>query len=403
LHTVLPGIQYSSVSLFVFSDEVIMQDRTLNKAVAASLLIFGLTSSALADEQIDPAGTWTLRASRPGRPAQESTLKLEKNGDQLVGVIKDAQGRTGTIKDAQIKDNDITFRVEVERDGQKFNFIYKGKLSKDAMKGTVLAKILGQQLTFDFDGKRAKENATLSGSWKLSLGGPQRAQQGGGARPQGAGGRGRPGGGRPGMPQMMLNLREEGGKVSGDFIGFGGKATPIQDATLKDGELTFKVPQEMGPNKVTIEFVGKLAGDKLQGTAKIPLPQGTRSLGFQGERQKAATANAGGTWKLKVALKDGPTLEPTLKLTQTGTTLKGAYVGEQGETPISNALIFGEEITFDVNRERDGKKYRLHYQGKVKGDALIGSVDYDFDGIIGFVDFKGERVSASTASSDKTH
>jgi hypothetical protein len=379
--------------------------RTLNKALAASLLIFGLTSSARADEKIDPAGTWVVQASRPGRPAQESTLKLEKNGDQLVGVITDAQGRTGTIKDAKLTGNEISFRVEVERDGQQFNFNYKGKLTKDTMKGTVAAKILGRELTFDFDGKRAKESATLTGSWKLSLGfgGGQRAQQGAGARPQGAGGRGRPGGGRPGMPQMMLNLREEGGKVSGDFIGFGGKATPIQDAKVKDGELTFKVPQELGPNKVTLEFVGKLAGDKLQGTAKIPLPQGTRSLGFQGERTKAATANAGGTWKLKVALKDGPTFEPTLKLTQTGTTLKGTYVGEQGETPISNALIFGEEVTFDVNRNPDGKKYRLHYQGKIKGDALTGSVDYDFDGIIGFVDFKGERVSASTASSDKAH
>jgi hypothetical protein len=381
------------------------RDRTLNKAItAASLLIFGLASSALADEKIDPAGAWVLRASRPGRPAQESTLKLEKNGEQLVGVITDSQGRTGSIKDAQLKDNDISFRVEVERDGQQFNFIYKGKLTKDTMKGTMTAKILGRELAFDFDGKRVKENATVSGSWKLSLGfgGGQRSQ-GAGARPAGAGGRGRPGGGRPGMPQMMLNLKEEGGKITGDFIGFAGKATPIQDVKFKDGELSFKVPQEMGPNKVTIEFVGKLTADKLQGTAKIPLPQGVRNLSFQGEHMKTPTANAGGTWKLKVALKDGPTFEPTLKLTQTGTTLKGTYIGEQGETPISNALIFGEEITFDVNRDRDGKKYRLHYQGKIKGDAVNGGVDYDFDSIVGYVDFKGERVSASTASSDKAH
>jgi hypothetical protein len=382
------------------------RNSTRNTAfAAASLLIFGVTASALADEKLDPAGTWALRASRPGRPAMESTLKLERNADQLVGVITDAQGRTGTIKDAQIKGNDISFTVEAERDGQKFYFMYKGKLTKETMKGTVVAKILGRDLTLDFDGKRAKENVTFTGSWKLSLGpgGGQRAQQGGGARPQGPGGRGgRQGGGR-GMPQMMLNLREEGGRVSGDFIGFAGKATPIQDAKLKDGELSFKVPQELGPNKITMEFTGKLAGDKLQGTAKIPLPQGTRSLNFQGERTKTATANAAGTWKLKVALKDGPTFEPTLKLTQSGTTLKGAYIGEQGETQISNALIFGEEITFDVNREREGKKYRLHYQGKVKGDALSGSVDYDFDGIVGYVEFKGDRVSASTASSEKTH
>jgi hypothetical protein len=153
---------------------------------------------------------------------------------------------------------------------------------------------------------------------------------------------------------------------------------------------------------VTLSFVATLAGDKMQGTAKIALPMGVREVGFQGERLKTPTVSAAGTWKLRIARKDGPAVAPTLKLAQTGTSLKGTYIGEQGETAIENALVFGDEITFDVARERNGNRYRLHYQGKIKSDTLTGSVNYDFDGMAGYLDFQGERLTSPTVSSDKT-
>ena len=79
----------------------------------------------------------------------------------------------------------------------------------------------------------------------------------------------------------MLNLTEKDGKISGDFVGFSGKPAAIQDVKLKDGELSFKVPQQMGPNTFTINFVAKLAGDKMQGTAKIPTPSAQGNSRFK--------------------------------------------------------------------------------------------------------------------------
>jgi hypothetical protein len=259
-----------------------------------------------------------------------------------------------------------------------------------------------------------KQKSTLSGSWKLSMAfaGGQRGQGGarppGAARPQnatarprGSGGRGGQGGGGALTRQIMLNLVEKDGKISGDFVGFSGKPAAIQDAKLKDGELSFKVPQQMGPNTFTLNFVAKLVGDKMEGTSKIATPAGNREFAFQGERLKTPTVSTAGTWKLRIALKDGTTFEPTLKLSEVGTSLKGVYVGEQGETSISNALIFGDEVTFDVARDRGDKKYRLHFQGKVKGDALSGTVDYDFDGMTGYATFTGARTAVGEGSAAK--
>jgi hypothetical protein len=263
------------------------------------------------------------------------------------------------------------------------------------------------------DDKSDKQKATLAGSWKLSMamaGGQRGARPTAGgtarpanaaARPRGTGGRGGAGGGL--TRQIMLNLTEKDGKYSGDFVGFSGKPAPIQDVKLKDGEITFKVPQQMGPNTFTMTVVAKLDGDKLQGSAKIATPAGSREFPFQGERIKASTVSTSGTWKLHTAPKDGLTFEPTVKLTQAGNAIKGVYIGEQGETPITNAILFGDEVSFDVARERGDKKYRLHFTGKIKGDTLTGNVDYDFDGMSGYIPVTGERVAAAApqASAEK--
>jgi hypothetical protein len=149
----------------------------------------------------------------------------------------------------------------------------------------------------------------------------------------------------------------------------------------------------MRGNKVHINFAGKVTGDKMTGTAKLVLPTRTLELNLNGERVKVSAANVAGAWKLKVALRGGPTFEPSLKLIQNTTSLSGTYTGEHGETAIADALVFGDELTFEVNRERDGKSYKLRYQCKVNGDALKGTVDYNFDGITGFVEFDGKRLS----------
>jgi hypothetical protein len=344
----------------------------------ASLSSAGFSTGLFAEEKLNPAGIWQIRLMIPGRPASESTLRLERSGEKIVGVLSDFRGRSTPIKDAQLKDGELSFHVTFSQQGREFSFAYKGKLTADSFKGKVSGNFGGRPLMFDFDGKRKKEEATLAGAWKITF-----------TLDSGL------------KLQPTVRLKQEGEKLSGDYIGTSGKELRLQNVQLKGQDLSFRIIDEFEGDKVPLVYSGKVAGATMQGTVALGEGKQTATLKFEAQKIQTPTVNIAGSWKLKVPFKPGPSFEPTLKLVQTGSVFSGTYAGEQGDTAIADALILGDEFTFEVARSRDGKSYKLRYQGKVKGDTIKGSVDYDFDGIIGVLDFEGQRVGGSSSVSEK--
>ena len=86
-----------------------------------------------------------------------------------------------------------------------------------------------------------------------------------------------------------------------------------------------------------------------------------------------AADNPTGTWKWTTEF-GGKTRESTLKLKLDGDKLSGVYVGGQSntESPIEDATIKGDVISFKVTRERDGQKTTTKYSGTLKGDTITG-------------------------------
>ncbi len=339
-------------------------------ALAASLLVFGSSINARADDKLDPTGSWNLKVITLGRPPQESVLKIEKAGDKYVGLMMNAQGRSTPLKDVELKGDELSFRFGIPQQGREIGFEYKGKLTGDSYKGKGAVNFGGRNITFDFTGKRMSAEAlALAGAWKINV--TLEAGQ---------------------KIQPTVRLREQGNGWAGGYVGPSGKEVPLQDVKVKDGEISFKVVDKLEEDKVPFRYTGKLTGKEINGSVVLGEGKQSATLKFAAQKVETATANISGVWKLKVPFKDS-TFEPTLKITQTGSAFSGSYVGEHGETQIAEALIFGDEFTFEVKREQDKKSYRLKYQGKVVGDTLKGGVEYEFDGIIGSLDFEGRRVA----------
>jgi hypothetical protein len=64
----------------------------------------------------------------------------------------------------------------------------------------------------------------------------------------------------------------------------------------------------------------------------------------------------------------------TLKLD--GEKLTGKMAGRNGnDTEIENGKVNGDEVSFDITRERNGNKFTSKYNGKLSGDTITGKIE----------------------------
>jgi len=115
-------------------------------------------------------------------------------------------------------------------------------------------------------------------------------------------------------------------------------------------------------------------------------------LAFVGLVRPTFAADATGTWKWTTTF-NNQTRESTLKLKQEGDKLTGVYVGGMSntETPIEDASIKGDTISFKVTRERNGQKATTKYTGTLKDDTITGKSERDRDGQSQSTDWVAKR------------
>lgn len=327
------------------------------------------TDKPLPPPPADVSGKWIVTIKSP-LGSQESQVKLEKNKDKYIGAITDPRGQTTQVQDVDYKDGELSFKIAGERQGQKFAIEYSAKVNGDKFKGTFSIKSARQNRSFDLVGRR---ELPVEGVWKLGF----TLESG---------------------RKLQSSIQVKGGDTfSGDYVGISGQKARAKNVKFENGELSFDAPDHADGDLV-FHYAGKVTGDRIKGTVSwTESGNQKQSLKFEGEKSKVQTANVAGTWKFRVPMKDGTAFEPTVKLSQSGSAVTGTYTGEQGDTPIAQGLVMANELTFTVKREKEGKNYLLRYQGKVEGDVLKGSVDYNFDGVVGFFDFEAKRTPPAAA------
>jgi len=110
-----------------------------------------------------------------------------------------------------------------------------------------------------------------------------------------------------------------------------------------------------------------------------------------GMAQAQDKPNLTGTWKWTVTFGD-QTREQTLNLKLEGDKLTGTMLGRDNqEIPIEDATFKDGTVSFKVTRERDGQKFTIKYQGKVSGDTIKGTSEFERDGQTQSRDWEAKR------------
>lgn len=84
----------------------------------------------------------------------------------------------------------------------------------------------------------------------------------------------------------------------------------------------------------------------------------------------AYAADVNGKWVAQVPGRDGQTRETTFNFKVEGDKLTGTVSGRQGDNPISDGKIAGDEISFTVTATFGGNEVKLLFKGKVAGDEM---------------------------------
>ena len=93
----------------------------------------------------------------------------------------------------------------------------------------------------------------------------------------------------------------------------------------------------------------------------------------------ALAADITGKWKSETPGRDGTPMVTTYTFKVEGDKLTGTITGRQGETPITEGKISGDDISFAVVRNFGGEERKMQYKGKVAGDEIKLSVQFGPD------------------------
>jgi len=84
----------------------------------------------------------------------------------------------------------------------------------------------------------------------------------------------------------------------------------------------------------------------------------------------AWAADVDGKWTAQVPGRGGQTRETTFTFKAEGEKLTGTVSGMQGDTPISDGKISGDDISFTLKLNFQGNEITFLYKGKVSGDEI---------------------------------
>lgn len=86
---------------------------------------------------------------------------------------------------------------------------------------------------------------------------------------------------------MSLKLKLDGDKLTGTMPGRNNTETAIENATFKDGEISFTVTRERNNQKMTTKYSGKLEGDTIKGKSESERNGQSQSRDWEAKREKA--------------------------------------------------------------------------------------------------------------------
>ena len=187
-----------------------------------------------------------------------------------------------------------------------------------------------------------------------------------------------------------VELRQENGRLSAEFVGRWGNARPLPRAEVSNGRLTFVSPKEEEGAQADLVFEGTLAGNRLSGTVNGP---DGKTWQWTGQRAPALKRAHTPKWGKPLQLFDGKDLAGWRT---SDANSEKAWKVENGEliTPGNGPELINDSkfedfklhIEFNCGENSNSGVYlRGRYEVQIETDSIEEPPSHHTGGIYGFI------------------
>jgi hypothetical protein len=315
--------------------------------ILASVVLGSLPARA------DVSGTWTWSSEGFWGQAMDATLTLTEKDGALSGSFDGGFGKSEI--EGKADGGVISFQYTRSFGDREITSKFSGKLDDKLLKGTIALEGLDEPRSAGWKAYRTPE-IDPSGLWKWQTTS-----------------------GRDGAQQrdswVKLRFGEEG--LSGSYRTSRGQS-PISDATLEGKEISFKVERRWGDRSFATNYKGTLSDKGIAGKISSRRNDEDRVVDWAASRDIPDVEPIGSwSWKSRRG-RDGEESESKFTVVKDGDGLKGTFTGRGGESPIEDAKLEGDVLSFKVSFENDRGTFTSNYSGKIDEDAFQGQAATKF-------------------------
>lgn len=186
----------------------------------------------------------------------------------------------------------------------------------------------------------------------------------------------------------LLTLHQKDDAVTGVYHDTD-KEIEVQEGSFDGERVKFQFDVVRDGQTIKVKFSGKPEDDAITGTLTAVVDG--EEIDFPWKARRATRPDdVVGLWKLTVKADNGQTYEPEVKLTSSNSELSGEYLTtEIGDHDVETVTLSDNVLKFSLSISLDGRKLKLNYSGRPRGDRMAGKVSYEFDGASGAVEFSG--------------
>jgi hypothetical protein len=192
--------------------------------------------------------------------------------------------------------------------------------------------------------------------------------------------------------EITMDVKQDASKLTGKVH------APQVDMEIRDGKISedgkfsFYINYERDQGPLRIDFRGKAQQDKIEGQVEYPAQNGEKREREWTPKREANKHDLSGAWKSTFKRQDGSDMESSLTLKQNGDKLTGNNEFNGNETEIRDGKVEGDQISFKIVRDRDGRTVTSKYFGQIKGDNSIkGHIESDWTGEVRKLEWEAKK------------